>query len=201
MSRLLEFDAPHRTRKAARYGRKPTFFERNGSRLSSCYKSPFIRSRVWDPRRGQFSAVTRPCLDRNANVKELGRKVIGLPPPACPEKNLFVYFAYSHPHGLVCPLHTPSCPPVGGAGGALGGSGAGGARRMRAGERLCQSGAQQWGMGAPGRLRLAQGVALSLARPSERTGQGRGSGASAQPSWSPIGAPAPIGLEESLFPR
>ncbi|HND88496.1 MAG TPA: hypothetical protein PK971_09210, partial [Saprospiraceae bacterium] len=35
MSRLLEFDAPHRARKAAKYGRKPTFFERNGSRLSS----------------------------------------------------------------------------------------------------------------------------------------------------------------------
>ena len=35
MSRLLEFDAPHRMRKAAKYGQKPTFFERNGSRLSS----------------------------------------------------------------------------------------------------------------------------------------------------------------------
>ncbi|HND88503.1 MAG TPA: hypothetical protein PK971_09245 [Saprospiraceae bacterium] len=39
MSRLLEFDAPHRTREAAKYRQKPTFFERNGSRLSSYTKT------------------------------------------------------------------------------------------------------------------------------------------------------------------
>ena len=52
MNCLLEFDAAHRTRKAAKYRQKLAFFQQNGSRLISYIPDGFLefrlmRSRLW----------------------------------------------------------------------------------------------------------------------------------------------------------